>query len=335
MKANLTDKFFSIPYRSKSLKTLLQQTPKDKLELVYLLTNHERWINTKIELINYILTHYQDILHIFFSYFTTDIWKFIELLLKKNGELTVKDSGNVEYIVLLNMYLIAFPVIKNGERTLIVPHETLDFLKKLDKTDYITNVKLNDTITTYTRALLEYYGYYEIDVLEKYLKKYEDIEFAFDKYFPILSNDSLIYGYYVEENCVYLPTIEENPTFFMTRKQINNIDYYPLTKKDIYSYTHISKEEVDLANFFIEHFEIDEDDLASTILAIKLCIQMDFSIKDILEDLDYLELSPYEMKQLEKCLVNLQNNTRLWSLKGYTKNELKVPKLIRFPKSLN
>ncbi|NLG82733.1 MAG: hypothetical protein GX490_09515 [Bacilli bacterium] len=325
---------FTIPYRSKSLKTLLQQTRRDDLHLVYLLVNNRFDNLTKAELIDYILANYETLMEQFFISFTSEIWKFIDILIKMNGEWTITDEDPIDYIILLHMYLIAFPVLKSNEPTIILPKETLAYLKQLDLSKYEPFIKINDTIITYIRGLLEYYGYYDYSILQKYLKEYENIDFNLDDYFPLITNDSLIYGYCFDDNCFYLPNVEDNPNFFETRKQLQNIDYYHLSKQDIVNSHSITKEEEDLAAFLYINLDLEDYVVASTIIAIKESIQKDLSIKEILDSVDYLELSMYELKQLEKLVSNLVNNTRIWSLKGYTKNEIKMPKMIRFPKSL-
>ncbi len=322
---------FKKNFTSRGLKSLLKQLVKEDLFIsVAIMTGYEYNL-TKEELIDFFCDNYKDLLNDALKSFHSEILDFLDLIVKNNGEIEYYDEIDPRFVLLLKMYLIAFPVIKDGKNKVIMSTEVFNFLDKYDKGKINEQIQLNDLVVTYTRGLLDCYGYYEAFRIFDYIHEYEKLDLDFDDYFLLINNDSFIYGYDFKNEIVYHYQIAEIKNFFETREKYQNLDYYHLTKKEITDGFDLSDEEDELLDFYENQLYMPEDMAYQGLYILKDAIQLEMPLAEIKNMLKQFDISTYELKQLEKIVEKIANHTRLWSLKGHTKNEIKIPKMLKFP----
>lgn len=326
------NQLFNKPLISKGFKTLLnQQTIKD-LSLALGITLGQSTSLNKKELIKYFSENMEVFIRIVLESFTREMFDFVKLLIENGGEIEYQDKFAPNLIILLKMHLIAFPVTKNDVKLIVMPNDVYNILKSCDIIDLEKSVKFNELITTYTRRLVECYGFFEMDLIFNYLNKYEGYDLNKDDYFHLLNNDGFIYGYDIRNNHIFDYQVEEIPNFFEKRLKNDELDYYHLTKKQIIEGFDLSEIEKDILYLYENDLEMSEKMAQHGLLLLKELIKFEYGLDEINKLLKNFDILPFQLKKLEKLVESLFNNTRLWTLKGNTRNEIKIPKLIKFEK---
>lgn len=322
---------FKKKFLSKGFKSLLKQVVKEDLEMsVAIMTGYQYKI-TKDEIIHFFIEHYDLLLDNVLQSFQSELFDFIYKIIENGGEIEFKNI-DPSFAIILKMYLIAFPLIKDNQNKLIMSNEIMDFFLSINKKQIREEIELNDLVVTYARGLLTYYGSYEVSMIFKYLKKYENIDLNMDDYFVLLNNDSLIYGYDIKDEVIYSYQTDEIRHFFDNRNKYKELDYYHLTKQQILNPDELTELEQDIIDYYENQLEMPKAMAHQGLYILKDSIQLEMPLTEIKEMLKQLHINGYQLKQLEKLVDKLASNTRLWSLKGHTKNEISIPKMIRFPK---
>ena len=100
-------------------------------------------------------------------------------------------------------------------------------------------------------------------------------------------------------------------------------------EKEIFGILYLKRIDI----LYFEQLLLSENMALDNLLFIKQMILFEYTIEEIMEIMnDEYDFTTYEYKKLEKLVEALYYNTRLWTLKGNTRNEIKMPKLIKFPK---
>ncbi len=323
---------FKKKFISSDFKTLLNQVNREELGFCYILMKKKASKLKKADLINFYFDNYHLFIDDILLSFHSEILDFIYTLVDNNGEIEYI-SSKPHYALLMKMFLIAFPVVKNNKYKLIIASEVMDSLKKYDRKKLYNKVKTNDLVKQYTRGLLSLYGQFEVDLVFKYIKEYEGLEINIDDFYLLLNNDGMIYGFEYEDEIIYDFKILDIKDFNEAREKHTAMDYYHLTKKEILNEQFATNSVSDqFLNFLLIHLEMPLE-LAHKFLELATeTINFNISFQELTSTFVTLDLSTFEKKQMEKILEKLYYNTRLWTLKGHTRNELKIPKLIKFEK---
>ncbi len=322
---------FKKKFISKGLKSLLNQVLKDDLEIGISVMTGYHYDMTKDNLIHFYIENYEELLDFVLTSFHSDIHDLIQLMIENNGELEFTNM-DPRFAILLKMYFIAFPVVKNGKNTLVMANEVYTFLKEYNDKKIENQIKLNDLVIDYTRGLISCYGSFEIDIIFDYIKEYENLDLKIEDYFLLLNNDSLLSGYDFKNEIIYSYQIEEINHFHETRRKYKQLHYYHLTKEQIlngYEYTEV---EEDILDFFENELDMPTEMAQQGLYILLDAIQIELPFEEIKKMLKQFYINAYEHKKLEKIVEKLYYCTRLWSLKGHTKYEVEAPKMIKFPK---
>jgi len=325
------NKIFRKKFLSKGLKSLLKQLNKEDLEISMTLMNGYQNDMTKDEIIEFLIEQFDFLIEDALKTFHSEIIDMINKMIDNHGEIEVKDI-DPSFVIILKMYLVAFPVIKDNKNKLIMSNETLYFFKQLDKTQMIQQMELNDLVIRYVRGLLSSFGAFELKLLFDYINEYEHIQLDSEDYFLLLNNDSLIYGYDFKSEIIYSYQIDNIQDFHQTREHYQSLDYYHLTKNEILNGFDLTDLEIDILDFYENELDMPKALAHQGLLIIKDAIQIEMSLAELKNMLKQLYINAYQLKQLEKLIEQLTSNTRLWSLKGHTKNQVNIPKMLKFPK---
>ncbi|QVK19458.1 hypothetical protein KHQ81_07185 [Mycoplasmatota bacterium] len=322
---------FRKKFISKGLKSLLKQVKKNDLEISLAIMLGDEFQGTKDEIIDLFSVHHGLILDNALKSFQTELFDFIYKIIDHGGEIEFKniDPG---YAILLKIYLIAFPVIKDNKNKLVMSNEVMDYFLRIDIKHWRKEIQLNDLVIHYARGLLNYYGAYEANMIFKYIKEYESIDLNMEEFYVLLNNDSLIYGYDIKDEVIYYYQINEITHFYDNRNKYKELDYYHLTKDQILNPDEITDFDQEIIDFYEHQLEMPEAMAQHGLYLLKDSILFEVPLPEIKGMLKQLHINGYQLKQLEKLVEKLSLNTRLWSLKGHTKNEISIPKMIRFPK---
>lgn len=330
MNSYSVNSLFKSKYTTKTLKTLLNKVTKNDLVITLELMTGNQVSLTKSELVNFYLENYQTLLEGVIPTFTKEMIDFINLLLKNHGEIEFNDNMDPNLILMLKLYLIAFPVTKTKQNIIVMPTEIFHFFNSFSFSEIAEVLNANDLVIKYTRGILSYYGYFEIDIIFKYIKEYENLDLNDEDYLMVLTNDGFIYGYDIAYNHVLHYNVEEIENFFLTRKKYETLDYYHLTKNQIINDLQITPEEEEILYFYEAKLFMPKDFAIESLYLLRETIRLGISLDEIKTLLKNFDISQYEYKQLEKLVESLYYNSRLWTLKGNTRNELKIPKMIKF-----
>lgn len=323
---------FKKKFISSDFKTLLNQVNKEELEYCKILIRDKKSTLKKADLIDFYYENYHLLLEDILTSFHSEILDFIYLIVDNNGELEY-DDFNPFYAILIKMFLIAFPVIKDNKYKLVMANDVLELFKKYDKKEFYEKVKLNDLVVQYTRGLLSLYGQFETDLIFQYIKEFEGFELNSDEFYLLLNNDGLFYGFDFDDfdEIIYSFQLPEISEFEETREKHDSLDYYHLTKKEIIEQRfYLNSVTEEFTNFLFNNLEMPLE-LANKFLGFATeAINFNISLKELINMFKSLDLTIFERKQLDKILEKMYYNTRIWSLKGHTRTEIKIPKLIKF-----
>ncbi len=323
-------KIFKKKFKFKGFLTLIRQLNKQELIICYSLMTHDMELNDKEGLIDFYLENYDGLLYDILSSFSSDVLEIIFRIVDNDGEMECTDI-DAEYILLFKMFLIAFPVIKDNKNTLIIANEICDSLKMINREALYKEIAINDIIVQYTRGILACYGKFEASLVFKYIKEYENQNLNLDDYYLLLNNDSLIDGYEIKNAIIYSYQITEIINFLETRDKYQDLDYYHLTKEEILNGFDVTPEENELINFYCDQLEMPLSLAQQGLGILQDTIQLEMPLSALKMLLKQFDISTYESKQLEKLVERIALSSRLWSLKGHTKNEISRPKMIKFP----
>jgi hypothetical protein len=232
-----------------------------------------------------------------------------------------------------------------GKHVLTVPLELIEQFKSFDIKKYLKQARRNTEIIQLTHGLLFYYGILEIYELEKLINGYIS-EPVKDSYLVKLLFNSMHYYNRIRPSyhigfCD--ARIDDSERILNERKNYPLSDFYAFSKSQILEasdpyFVDVTPELETLINFLIAQYKLPQEELGQIALDCIDFIQFGLNPEDILKLLHYEMMLPINSKEIEQelmhNLINLSNSTRLWTLKGYTYNELfqfekKIPRNIR------
>ncbi len=217
----------------------------------------------------------------------------------------------------MNVSLLAFSVTKNNKYTLVMGDKVYETLKSLNRDEIYTGAKENDLIILYLRKLVSVYGQFDIDILYKYLKEYENIDAYDDQYVYLFNYDKLFSELYHMNDGIIKSTLIAEMEDLEFREKYKDLDYYPLSKEEFYNDS-ISDNEMKLSNYLKSTFGYDDDFINNFIENIKEGIQCGMSIKELNAEIAIFKKEKETYRIFKDFINSLYENTRLFSLKEHT-----------------
>ncbi|MBT2694501.1 SEC-C metal-binding domain-containing protein [Bacillus sp. ISL-55] len=269
------------------------------------------------------------------STYDKERYDLIKMIIKNAGLMPVDDGFPISKITSLRDAGVVFPVLKDGEKHLMVPVEIIDVFSEIDE------VKLQDTIRKNTEwvklvhGMIYYYGVMKSsEMLEKVeaftegdvdIRKYYAVIASAEDYYQKIRILPYSYGGYITND-----SILKSGDIIKEHEARPDLDYYPFTKKQLLKagepgFIDQSPEMVKFLRFLSECYNLTEEVLEEIALQLINIINSDADpsmMTDYLQSM--LEIPSMKfMQELTGYVLNVHNNTRMWILKGYTPTELR------------
>lgn len=258
-------------------------------------------------------------------------YKLISRIVHQGGILAYDDIFKEEALFLRSLGIVFSGKDEYKELIMLIPKELLgDIRVLLTDSSLGEAIEKKDKLLRITRGLLYYYGVMNSRNLYERVYKLSNSNLNYDEYISILMDycenknhikqkEELFYNQYL----MYPKEIKEK------QDKRSDVDYYPITLIEAF--------EAGEENYFdwnedVENFytllkaspklkSVDEKELV--IKSIQL-IKNDFSLTQILSYFShYVGFTSMEIaNNFLQCIQKLDNNSRLWVLKGNTSQEL-------------
>ncbi|WP_423409038.1 SEC-C metal-binding domain-containing protein [Heyndrickxia sp. MSNUG] len=267
--------------------------------------------------------------------FDKERYELIKKIIKNDGVMPVDDQFPRIKIKSLRDHGIVYPVLKDGEKHLMVPVELIDSFAEIDQDKMQESIRQNTEWILLVHGMIYYYGAMEsskvLDKIEDFTKGEVDIR----KYYDVIAGASDYYrririlpysygGYITNDSILKVESIIKE------HKARPDIPYYPFTKIQLLKagesgFVDKSPEMVKFLRFLSEAYDLtvkEKDEIAEQLIYL---INTDSQPAKLLEYLQsILEIPSLEFfEQVTAFIMEVYNHTRMWALKGYFPIELR------------
>ena len=322
-------KLFKTKYKSNEFHILLSQLTVANLSTIYGSLYGKATKLKKQELVDFFDKNYTDNLMEVLKNLNSEILDYFFYIVENDGELEFIHLS-FSFATLMKMTLLAFPVIKDNEYKLVMADKVYDIANIINYDEIYGAVKENDIIVTYVRKLVEIYGEFNINVLFTYLKEYENIQCSYEDKVFFLNYDSIFSNQYeIKNDKIISYDIEEIENYDELKIKNIHLSYYKIPKKEFVDNYYTDAEE-EIIYFLRNNLHMEKDMAFDFVEALTKMIKLEANLPQLLKTIT-LQLNKYEKTQLIKHIEYLYKNTRLYTLKGFTRSEVNhVSKLIPF-----
>jgi hypothetical protein len=284
-----------------------------------------------VELARVIPTRFEKAL----STFDKERYELIKKIIKNGGVMPVDDQFPRIKIKSLRDHGMVYPVLKDGEKHLMVPVELIDSFAEIDQVKLQERIHQNTEWIQLVHGMIYYYGAMEsskvLDKIEAMTKTKVDtwkyyyvIEGASDYYRQIRILPYSYGGYITNDSILNAENIIKE------HKARPDIPYYPFTKAQLLKagesgFVDKSPEMVKFLRFLSEAYDLTVEEKGEIAKQLIHLINTDSQPAKLLEYLQsLLEIPSLEFfEQVTAFIMDVYNHTRMWSLKGYFPIELR------------
>ncbi|MFT5875379.1 MAG: hypothetical protein ACI8WT_004370 [Clostridium sp.] len=259
-------------------------------------------------------------------------YEFLKYIAENNGYLSSKDhnfTSNPEYYL---DYGFVFAAMREEGVYLIMPNETINAIKSLDNDEYRKILAKNTELVKLFWGMTYNYGAFFMKDFTEMLNNY--VEYSLDQtdIYGIIVSGADYYGEYIVQGSIassLMAPLEDVIHIINTRDNISSDMDFCIIKKDELleaanaEYLVENKISMRLKKYLMNNWEIEDTQIEMIIINLYDDIQENEREEVIENIIDSLE--DISEKDLQEFLVEINsfiNNTRLWTLKGYTLNEL-------------
>lgn len=272
------------------------------------------------------------------STFDKDRYDLIKKIIKNMGMLPVDDEFPSSKILSLRDQGIVFPVLKDGQKLLMIPVELVDQFSEIDHGKLQEEIRQNTEWIRLVHGMVYYYGVIEsskmLETIEAFAKgdvdirKFHDVISKAEDYYRQIRILPYSYGGYITND-----SILKTEDVIKKHKTRPDIDYYPFTKTQLLKagepgFIDKSPEMMILLRLLSESYDLtaeDKDEIAEQLIYMINIYAQPAKLIEYLQSI--LEVPSFEfLEQLTALVINVYNNTRVWSLKGYAPMELRKEK---------
>lgn len=276
-------------------------------------------------LVNLIPTKFKEIIYLF----DRERYGLIKRMVNNDGSI-MADSISVSKVESLMGYGITFPGVHHNQKILFIPLELMNVFKEIDGTELETIMRRNTEWIKLTQGLLYYYGVMGASTMINKINQLTGQEVDLMEYINVLSTASDYYGqieftaYGYQDQRVY-----DAKKIIDEQKMRLSIDYYPFTKEQLLKagepdFIDITPAMKEFIRFLLEYYDLTDEEIDEMMLQLVNMINLDTMPTGMMKYLEsQLEFPSFEMVQeLTAKLMELNNHTRMWILKGHAPNEL-------------
>lgn len=269
------------------------------------------------------------------STFDKERYGLIKKIIKTGGMLPVDDQFPSFKITFLRDYGIVYPVIKDGQKHLMVPVELIDQFAGIDQVKLQESIHQNTEWIQLVHGMIYYYGAMEsskvLDKIEAFTKskvdirRYYDVLAAASDYYRQIRILPYSYGGYITTT-----SILNTESIIKEHKARPDIPYYPFTKEQLLKagepgFVDKSPEMVKFLRFLSEAYDLtvdERDEIAEQLIHLINTESQPAKLLEYLQNI--LEIPSLEFfEQLAALIMDVHNHTRMWALKGYFPIELR------------
>lgn len=248
----------------------------------------------------------------------------------ENGGVSAQlDENDVRMDYMRCMGLV-FSGSQDGKQAWYMPDELLAIYTKLDKARFKQAVSLNEEVVRLATGLLFYYGYLAYDVLYEKVTGYikEDLEFI--DFMGILINAGCWQDNIVNvDTGMHYYTVIDYEKLAQTQIMRKDLDFRALAYEEAYrageaEYIEDTDEYKALVGFFMKEFSLPVLTAADIVGELLIILLNDQNMGEMIEYIQSVAEIPGKEAagKMVALLTAFNNSAHLWSLKGYSANEL-------------
>jgi uncharacterized protein YchJ/ribosomal silencing factor RsfS len=286
----------------------------------------------KQELISALEQHVPDVLPQLLNKFDETRYKIIK---------KIADRGGHDYLPLETHQLhyfndrgILFSGTYRGKRTLAIPQEILECFKNIDSTSYRETVRRNTEWIKLTQGMLFYYGHLNIDELIALVQSHTGKNVMMSDFITVLRESLPFYeSIRLDANGFSDFRVRDVKLLKKDRQSRPDLSVYPFTKAQLMlagepDFVDRNPSYKAFVQFIRNHYTVSMEEAGFIVEDCVEAIQNEEPPGEVLRSLQsQMEIDDLDMmKAFMDHIVMLHNNTRQWSIKGYTPNELSATK---------
>lgn len=227
---------------------------------------------------------------------------------------------------------ILFPGIFNENSVVVLPSEIIEIVKNwCDDSNIKEKIMLNDTVIKVIKGILYHYGVVKENQLFNVFKGISKIDIDMDTLIKIVMNRyAYASDFEISGELVYHINAE-TPKAILEAQESSNMTYAYLSEDNAVEsgtigYIEHSKEKIELMRLLRSNYKITENEVEEIANKCILMIKNGKLVMDVSEYLNKLfvvsDMNIYS--KIIKTSGNLYNNTRVWTLKGNTPEEVRL-----------
>lgn len=315
------------------LKDLLEcNTKTELLKIASILNTTKVSKFNKGQLVERLLDVYEEKITQALYLIDTERFEFLKSMVAKQGYISFEDvnfTSNPEYFLECGF---VFAAMGEDGIYLIMPNETINAIKSLDKDEYKKILAKNTELVKLFWGMTYNYGVLFMSDFTKLLNNYVDYSLDETDIYGIIESGEDYYGEYILQGNIassMMAPLEYMVNIISERENISSNSDFCIIKKD--ELLEAANEEYLIENKISMRFkkylkniwEIEDSQIEMIIINLHADIQENEKEEVIENIIDaFGEASENDLQKLLVEINSFINNTRLWRLKGYTLNEL-------------
>lgn len=257
-------------------------------------------------------------------------YQMLTKLSEAGGMSTAIDQDDVRMDYMRCMGIV-FSGAYQEQQAWFLPTELLEIYQKLDNNKYKKAVTLNDQVIRLTTGLLFYYGYVPYDRLYQEVEGLiGDSKLLFIDFMGILINAGCWQNNIINlDTGMYYYTVMDPEKLIDEHLMRKDIDYHVFSYEEIYQagemdYIEATDTYKALVGLCMKEFSLPVLEAAEIVGEFQIMLQNNESIGEMLGYIQSIVNIPSQetLQMLTALLVELNNTSRLWVLKGHCPGEI-------------
>ncbi len=261
--------------------------------------------------------------------FDKDRYSLLKRIIAKGGYI---DASHLDIwqCESLRSHGIIFTGFKEDELMIGIPTEIVEVFNKYDTDEYRKIVDRNTLWINLVRGMLFYYGVMSLDDIVRFLERYTGEKCDIIEVLNVMIS-ALEYYVQINHTAFGFKDVRVIDEYKIKHEQNmrEDISYRNFTEREILRaarprYIEKTPQVNKFAKYLKSFYDIENKEVDEVLNIIDFMIKNNAEIGDIITELqDSFEIVSLEqLKFMTSLLIDINNNTRLWTLKGYTPDEI-------------
>ncbi len=258
-----------------------------------------------------------------------DQYAAILRLMSKSG-IVEMEQLDMEDVFYLSSVGYIHPAVQEDQQILVMPQEVMAQFFKLEPVQLKELVNKNQKITNLLFGMIRYYGMVDLATAQAMVEKHLGEELD-AKWFVEYVNHLVQYynSFKISGDYLVDDLIEDEEGLQKLQSEKTELNYYPIPEELMYTmnrhelYTRTQQVQ-ELIQYINSKYDVTADTMDEIIGECMFMVQSGEPLAEVVGLFGkYLPFENVEdLQRFIPFVVNVMNHTRLWSLKGYTPNEL-------------